>query len=78
VRLVLNASAAIEVVLARTKAREYERILEEAAEVLASDLIIPRAYDMFYLSLARREDAGFLTSDGSLRREAERQGIRLL
>ena len=77
-RLILDASAAIEAVLARTKAREYERILEEADEVLASDLIIPRACDMFYLSLARREDAGFLTLDRLLRREAERQGIRVL
>lgn len=35
------------------------------------------AYDMFYLALARREDAAFLTHDNSLRREAARQGIRL-
>ncbi len=130
-RLVLDASAAIEVVLARAKAGEYERILEEADQVLAPDLIIPEvvntiwkyhqfenlnlntcdqaiefaiglldvlvpckdlfreafllarsarqpAYDMFYLSLARREDAGFLTLDRALRREAERQGIRVL
>src|SRR5579871_3318027 len=32
-------------------------------------------YDMFYLALARREDAAFLTADHALRREAERQGI---
>ena len=40
-RLVLDASAAIEVVLARSKAREFERTLEEADQVLAPDLIIP-------------------------------------
>jgi predicted nucleic acid-binding protein len=34
------------------------------------------AYDMFYLALARREDAAFLTTDRALRNEAERQGIR--
>jgi hypothetical protein len=33
---------------------------------------------MFYLPLARREVAGFLTLDRELRREAERQGIRVL
>jgi predicted nucleic acid-binding protein len=131
VRLVLDASAAIEVVLARGKAHEFERLLEEADQVLAPDLIISEvvntiwkyhqfeslslnmcdqalefavglldvivpcqelyreafllarsarqpAYDMFYLALARREDAGFLTTDRALRREAERQGIRVL
>ncbi len=35
------------------------------------------AYDMFYLALARREDAVFLTTDVALRREAERQGVRV-
>ena len=35
------------------------------------------AYDMFYLALARREDALLLTHDAALRREAERQGVRL-
>jgi predicted nucleic acid-binding protein len=131
VRLVLDASAALVVVLARSKAREFERTLEEADQVLAPDLIIPEvvntiwkyhqfeslnlntcdeaiefaiglldvlvpckelyreafllarsarqpAYDMFYLALARREDAGFLTTDRALRREAERQGVRVV
>ena len=130
-RLVLDASAAIEVVLTRSKAREFERMLEEADQVLAPDLIISDvvntiwkyhqfenlnlntcdqaidfaiglldvlvpckelyreafllarsarqpAYDMFYLALARREDAGFLTTDRALKREAERQGIRVV
>ena len=36
------------------------------------------AYDMFYLALARREDAEFLTTDRALRKEAERQGLRVL
>jgi predicted nucleic acid-binding protein len=31
---------------------------------------------MFYLALARREDAIFLTTDAALKKEAERQGIR--
>ena len=35
------------------------------------------AYDMFYLALARREDAIFLTVDKALGKEAERQGIRV-
>jgi predicted nucleic acid-binding protein len=35
------------------------------------------AYDMFYLALARREDAVFLTLDKSLRKEAEHQGVRV-
>jgi predicted nucleic acid-binding protein len=130
-RLVLDASAAVEVVLARGKARQFEHLLEEADQVLAPDLIIPEvvntfweyhhiqnlslitcdqaiefaiglldalvpckelyreafllartarlpAYDMFYLALARREDAGLLTTDRALSREAERQGIRVL
>ena len=130
-RLVLDASAALEVVLRRSKASEFGRMLEEADQVLAPDLIIPEvvntiwqyhqfenlnlntcdqaiefaiglldvlvpckelyreafllarsarkpAYDMVYLALARREDAGFLTIDHALTREAERQGVRVL
>ncbi len=34
------------------------------------------AYDMFYLALARREDATLLTMDTQLRKEALRQGVR--
>lgn len=34
-------------------------------------------YDMFYLALARREDAVFLTLDKALRKEAEHQGVRV-
>lgn len=130
-RLILDASAAIEVVLERRKAPQFTHLLEEADEVLAPDLLVPEvvntlwkyhhfehlslgicdraielsiglvdllvpsnelhreafllarttrrpAYDMFYLALARREDAGFLTMDAALRKEAERQGIRVL
>ena len=35
------------------------------------------AYDMFYLALARREDATFLTLDAVLKKEGQRQGIRV-
>jgi predicted nucleic acid-binding protein len=35
------------------------------------------AYDMFYLALARREDAILLTTDSRLRKDAGRQGVRL-
>ena len=130
-RVVLDASAAIEVVLDRGKARPFAQALEEAEEVLAPELLVPEvvntvwkyhqfenlslsacepalehalglvdvlvsckelyreafllartarrpAYDMFYLALARREDAAFLTTDAVLRKEAERQGIRVL
>lgn len=130
-RLVLDASAAIEIVLLRGKARELARLVDNADQVLAPDLIVPEivntvwkyhqfenlninicdqaldltlglidvlvgcrdlhreafllarttrrsAYDMFYLALARREDAGLLTTDLTLNKEAERQGIRVL
>ena len=130
-RLVLDASAAIEIVLNRAKAPQFARMLGEADEVLAPELLVAEvvnviwkyhqfenldlgscdraledgfglvdslvpclelyreafllarttrrpAYDMFYLALARREDAGFLTLDGALRKEATRQGIRVL
>jgi predicted nucleic acid-binding protein len=130
-RLVLDTSAAIEIVLLRGKATEFARLVEDADQVLAPDLIVPEvvntvwkyhqfeglslstcdrvlelalglidvlvscqdlyreafllartsrrsAYDMFYLALARREDAALLTSDLSLKKEAERQGIRVL
>jgi hypothetical protein len=33
---------------------------------------------MFYVALAQREDATFLTLDASLKKEAQRQGIRTL
>jgi predicted nucleic acid-binding protein len=35
------------------------------------------AYDMFYLALARREDAALLTLDSTLKKEARRAGIRV-
>jgi predicted nucleic acid-binding protein len=129
-KVVLDASAAIEVVLGRNQAGHLAGILEEADVVLAPDLFIPEvvntlwkyhrferlpldacdraiesalalvdalvaskeidgeafllartahrpAYDMFYLALARREDAVFLTLDKTLRKEAEHQGVRV-
>lgn len=130
-RLVLDASVAIEVALRRSKGRQFAALLEEAGEVLAPELLVSEVvdtvwkyhqfenldlatcdraldlaldlvdlfvpckqlyrqgfflariarrppYDMFYLALARREDAAFLTTDAALRKEAERQGIRTL
>jgi predicted nucleic acid-binding protein len=129
VKVVLDASAAIEVALQRRQAARLAGILAEADVVLAPELFVPEvvntiwkyhqferlslsvcdraletalglvdalvssketygeafllartarrpAYDMFYLALARREDAAFLTTDRALRNEAERQGIR--
>jgi predicted nucleic acid-binding protein len=130
VRAVLDASAAIEIVVERTQAARLAAILEEAGVVLAPglfvsevvntiwkyyrfeqwnlavcdraiesalgmvDALVPSielygeafllartarrpAYGMFYLALARREDATLLTADAQLRKEAERQGIRV-
>ncbi|HYL36666.1 MAG TPA: type II toxin-antitoxin system VapC family toxin [Bryobacteraceae bacterium] len=130
-RLVLDASAALEVALNRPRSKQCAAALEQADEVLAPELIVPEivnaiwkyhqyehlalsicedtlefalglvdslvacrelyreafllarvarrpVYDMFYLALARREDAGFLTLDAALRKEAERQGVRVL
>jgi predicted nucleic acid-binding protein len=34
-------------------------------------------YDMFYLALARQQDAFFLTMDSALKKEAEKQGIQV-
>ncbi len=129
-KAVLDASAAIEVVLGRSQAGRLGGVLEEADVVLAPDLFIAEvvntiwkyhrferlgldacdramesalalvdnlisskeiygeafllartahrpAYDMFYLALARREDAVFLTLDKTLRQEAEHQGVRV-
>jgi predicted nucleic acid-binding protein len=131
VRLVLDASAAIEVVLNRGKAPHFVHLLEDADEVLAPDLLVSEvvntfwkyhhmasldldtcergielafglidalvpakdlyreafllarttrrsAYDMFYLTLAKREDAGLLTMDAALKKEAVRQAIRVM
>jgi predicted nucleic acid-binding protein len=130
VRIVLDASAALEVALNRNRATELSAQLDEANEVLAPELFVPEvvnavwklhhfgnlslsacdgtvevllefidvlvsckelyreafllsrtarrpAYDMFYLALAKREDAALLTLDKALRKEALRQGIRL-
>jgi predicted nucleic acid-binding protein len=130
VRAVLDASAAIEIVVQRSQAARLRGIVEEADVVLAPDLFVPEvvntmwkyyrfeqwslavcdrtleaalnlvdvlvpskelygeafllaratrrpAYDMFYVALARREDATLLTTDVQLRKEAERQGIRV-
>lgn len=129
-KVVLDASAAIETVFGRKQASRLGGILAEADIVLAPDLLVPElvntiwkfhqfeslpldechrslkaalglvdalvpsmeihseafllartarrpAYDMFYLALARREDAVLLTTDATLRKEAERQGLRV-
>jgi len=132
VRAVLDAGAAIEIVVQRKRSQSsrLRGIVEEADVVLAPDLFVPEvvntmwkyhqfeqwglalcdrvlesalslvdvlvpsrelygeafllarttrrpAYDMFYVALARREDATLLTTDAQLRKEAERQGIRV-
>lgn len=129
-KVVLDASAAIEVALGRKQAVRLAGILRDADVVLAPELFVPEvvntiwkyhrfeslsldvcdraldaalglvdtfvlsveihgeafllartsrqpAYDMFYLALARREDAILLTIDAALRKEAERQGVRV-
>ena len=129
-RIVLDASAAVEVALDGKRAAQLGAILEESEEVLAPDLLLAEivnsiwkyhefqqlelttcvraldlavglvdtlvsckelyreafllsrttrrpAYDMFYLTLAKREDAALMTLDSVLRKEAVHQGIRL-
>jgi predicted nucleic acid-binding protein len=131
VRLVLDASAALEIVLERSRAGDFRRAIQEADAVMAPELLIPElvnaiwkyhqfdrldldtcnqalelaieladdlvscqdlwreafllarkarqpAYDMFYIALARREDAAILTMDKALRKEAERHGVRVI
>jgi predicted nucleic acid-binding protein len=130
VRVVLDASAAVEIALNRKKGTHLAAILDQAEQTLAPDLLFPEvvnaiwkehqigglslsicdaalsvlpglvdtlvssrdiyrqafllsrtarrpAYDMFYLALARREDAALLTLDAALKREALREGIQL-
>jgi predicted nucleic acid-binding protein len=130
VRIVLDASAAVEVALDAKRAAQLGAILAESEEVLAPELLLAEivnsiwkyhefqqlelttcvraldfavglvdtlvaskelyreafllsrttrrpAYDMFYLALAKREDAALLTLDNALRKESVRQGIRL-
>lgn len=129
-RFVLDASAAMEVALNRSRARRIGQQMENADLVFAPDLLIPEcvnaiwkehqfaalsldicdnaldvlprlidilvpsmelhreafqlsrstrrpAYDMFYLALAKREDAVLVTLDAALKKEAARQGIRV-
>jgi predicted nucleic acid-binding protein len=130
VKVVLDASAAIEIVLQRSQAARLADLLTGADLVFAPELFVPEvvntiwkyhhfedlgldscdryleaalglvdafvpsmeihgeafllarttrrpAYDMFYLALARREDAVLLTTDSALRKVAERQGVRV-
>jgi predicted nucleic acid-binding protein len=130
VKIVLDASAAMEVALNRKLAPRLSAQLDEAEQVLAPDLFIPEvvnaiwkmhhfedfslsvsdsvlevllgfvdtlvsgkelyreafllsrlsrrpAHDMFYLALAKREDAVLLTVDAALKKIAGRQGIRV-
>jgi predicted nucleic acid-binding protein len=130
VKIVLDASAALEVALNRKLAPALSARLDGAEEVLAPELFVPEvlnaiwkmhhfedfslsasdaalavllefvdtlvsckelcreafllsrlsrrpAYDMFYLALAKREDAVLLTLDAALKKTAQRQGIRV-
>ena len=130
-RVVLDASAAVEVALEGKAAGPLSAMLSQSEEVIAPELLVPEvvnavwkyhqfaefnlgkcekilelavglvdrlishreiyreafalsraqktrtAYDMFYLALARREDAVLLTLDGTLKKEARRAGIRV-
>ena len=129
-RVVLDASGAIEVALGKRRGSRIAETLAEADVVLAPELFVSEvvntiwkyhqfqwmslpqcdealeralglvdvlvstkelwseafllartagkpAYDMFYLALARREDAALVTLDAALRRQAESQGIRI-
>ncbi len=71
-RLILDASAAIEVVLDRSKARRFAHVLEEADEVLAPELLVAEVvntvwkYHQFenlsltrFYSRSRRRKRGF-------------------
>jgi predicted nucleic acid-binding protein len=42
VRLVLDASAALEVVLERSRAGDFVRVIQEADTVMAPELLIPK------------------------------------
>ena len=129
-RVVLDASVAIEIALGHKQAAKFAAVLAKAGEVLAPDLITAEAtnaiwkyhhvqglnfstceralrtavhlpdrlvsslslyaeafllarttrkpaYDMFYVALARREDAVLLTLDSRLKKEAEKLSIRV-
>jgi predicted nucleic acid-binding protein len=57
--------------------------LISSSELYREAFLLARAvrrpvYDMLYLALARREDAALLTLDRVLRKEAERQSVRVL
>jgi predicted nucleic acid-binding protein len=131
VKAVLDASAAIEIVAERGRAKQFLDEIERSDAVIAPDLFVPEvvnavwkhhhfeglsviaasqqmelaielvdemvpscelfrdafllarnakrpAYDMFYLALARRQDAVLLTSDTALKKEAVRLGIQVI
>ena len=67
---------AFESALALVDARVSSKEVYAEAFLLARTAHRP-AYDMFYLALARREDAVFLTLDKTLRKQAEHQGVRV-
>jgi len=67
---------AIEEALGMVDALVSTRELWGEAFLLARTARKP-AYDMFYLALARREDAALVTMDAALRSYAEAQGIRV-
>ncbi len=130
-KAVLDASAAIEIVAERGRAKQFLDEIERLDTVIAPDLFIPEvvnavwkqhhfeglsviaasqqielavelvdvmvpsselfrdafvlarnakrpAYDMFYLALARQQDALLLSSDAALKKEAVRLGIQVV
>jgi len=131
VKVVLDASAALEIVGERARSKLFLEEIDRSDAVIAPDLFVPEvvnavwkhhhfqalsvtaasqqidvaielvdeivasmelfheafllartakrpAYDMFYLALARRQDAILLTSDSSLKKEATRLGIQVI
>jgi predicted nucleic acid-binding protein len=57
--------------------REIYREAFALSRIQKSRAAVVNTYDMFYLALARREDAVLLTLDATLKKEAKRAGIRV-
>jgi predicted nucleic acid-binding protein len=85
--VVLDASAAIEILLKKERNDIFRDVMNSAEKIITSDFFMIEVanvlrkyysvYDMLYFILAKRYKAVLLTCDGPLNRIADKEGITI-
>jgi predicted nucleic acid-binding protein len=76
--VILDASAAIEILFKKERNDIFRDVIKSAKEALYEAIRLEYSvYDMLYFILAKRYNAMLLTCDGPLNRIADKEGITI-